>query len=48
MEGERDLEFIPVHCSAFAQRLPLKEGHTTEEEAHQEKDALLDWLRSQG
>jgi hypothetical protein len=47
MDGERDLEFIPVHCSAFALRMPLKEGHHTEDQARQEKDALLEWLRGQ-
>lgn len=47
MDGERDLEYIPVHQTAFAKRLPLKEGHETEVEAEQEKDYLLGWLRDQ-
>jgi hypothetical protein len=45
MEGERDIEFIPVHQTAFALRIALKEAHPTEAEATQEKDYLLDWLR---
>lgn len=48
MEGERDLEFIPVHQTAFAQRFELKEGHETEAQARGEKDALLEWLRRGG
>ena len=44
MEGERDLEYIPVHRTAFAQRFNLKEAHPTEAEARGEKDALLQWL----
>src|ERR1700759_3295753 len=37
MEGERDLEYIPAHRAAFAQRFELKEAHATEAEAHGEK-----------
>jgi hypothetical protein len=48
MEGERDLEFIPVHRTAFAQRFELKESHLTEGAAHEEKDALLEWLKKGG
>jgi hypothetical protein len=48
MDGERDLEFIPVHQTAYAQRFPLKQTHGTEAEAHQEKDALLEWLKGPG
>lgn len=45
MDGERDIEFIPVHQTAFAMRIVLKEAHPTEAEAKQEKDYLLEWLR---
>ena len=45
MPGEAPLEFIPVHRSAFAQRLPLlKEGHAVESDAHIELSGLLHWL----
>ena len=46
MFGENDLEFIPVHRSAYAMRMPLKDGHETPEEAHREQDALMKWLQS--
>jgi hypothetical protein len=45
MEGEREIEYIPVHSSAFALRLPLREGHETEDDARREHDALMQWLR---
>lgn len=48
MEGERDLEYIPAHRTAFAQRFQLKEAHATEELARGEKDALLEWLKRGG
>lgn len=46
MDGESDLEFIPAHRSAYALRMPLKDGHETVEEAHQEQDALVAWLQT--
>ncbi len=46
MDGESDLEFIPAHRSAYALRMPLKDGHETVEEAHQEQDALVAWLKT--
>jgi hypothetical protein len=46
MYGERDLEFIPVHRTAYAQWLPLQESHSTEAEAEREKDVLMEWLRT--
>jgi hypothetical protein len=48
MDGENDLEFIPAHRSAYALRMPLKDGHATVEEAHQEQDALMAWLKKAG
>ena len=44
MPGEGPLEFIPVHRSAFTQKLPLKEGHDVESDAHIELTNLLGWL----
>jgi hypothetical protein len=44
MDGESDLEYIPAHRSAYALRMPLKDGHETVEEAHKEQDALMAWL----
>lgn len=47
MPGEAPIEFIPVHRSAFAQRLPLlQEGHAEESDAHLELTGLLDWLET--
>ena len=44
MPGEAPLEFIPVHRSAFTQKLPLQEGHADESDAHLELSNLLAWL----
>ena len=44
MPGEAPLEFIPVHRSAFTQRVPLQEGHAVESDAHLELSGLLAWL----
>lgn len=44
MPGEGPLEFIPVHRSAFTQKLPLKESHEIESDAHLELTTLLGWL----
>lgn len=46
MDGENDLEFIPAHRSAYALRMPLKDGHATVEEANKEQDALVAWLKA--
>jgi len=46
MYGERDLEFIPVHRTAYAQRLSLQESHPTEADAEKERDELMEWLRT--
>ena len=45
MAEETDLECIPAHRAAFAQRFPLKVGHATEDEAHREKESLLHWFQ---
>jgi hypothetical protein len=47
MDGERDLEFIPLYQSAYAQRIALKANHATREEAHRERDTFIEWLRQQ-
>jgi hypothetical protein len=45
MDNERDLEFIPVHRTAYALKFPLKEAHETVDAANAEKDALMEWLK---
>jgi hypothetical protein len=42
--GDRDVECIPVHCSAFAQRLPLELAHPALADASLELSRLLAWL----
>ena len=44
MDGEKGLEFIPLHRSAFAKRLPLAILHSSPVDAHVELSALLHWL----
>jgi hypothetical protein len=44
MVGDYDYECIPVHCSAFAQRLPLVAAHPALEDAHLELTRILTWL----
>jgi len=44
MEGERKIEFIPVHQSAFSKRLALGVAHENEVDAHLELSGLLEWL----
>jgi hypothetical protein len=46
LDGDRDVEFIPVYFSAYAKILPLKLGHETEAQALQEEEELLNWLRA--
>jgi hypothetical protein len=44
MPGESAVEFIPVHRSAFAQRLFLEPAHAALPDAHFELTSLLEWL----
>ncbi len=44
LEGENDVEFLPAHRTAFAERVPLEEAHAAEVDAHLELSGLLEWL----
>lgn len=44
LQGDRELEFVPVYRTAFAAVLPLKQTHHDAKEAEGERDALLAWL----
>lgn len=44
LEGDKDLEFLPVHRTAFAERVPFAEAHASEVDAHLELSGLLEWL----
>jgi hypothetical protein len=44
MDGETNIEFIPLHRSAFAKHLPLAVLHTSPVDAHLELSQLLHWL----
>jgi hypothetical protein len=44
MEGERTFEYIPVHLSAFAERISLEPAHETEAGVQLELTELLAWL----
>lgn len=44
MEGERTFEYIPVHLSAFSERLSLEPAHETEAGVQLELSELLEWL----
>lgn len=48
MEGERTFEYIPVHLSAFSERLSLEPVHETEAEVQLELTGLLEWLDGRG
>ena len=37
-------EFIPAHCTAFADRVDLEATHATEEDASLELMRLLEWI----
>ena len=44
MDGEKNLEYIPAYQSAFARRIPIREAHSEEVDAHLELSNLLEWL----
>lgn len=44
LEGDKEIEFLPAHRTAFAARVPLEEAHAAEVDAHLELSGLLDWL----
>lgn len=46
MEGERTFEYIPVHLSAFSERLSLEPAHETEADVQLELSGLLEWMKT--
>ena len=44
MDGETNIEFIPLHRTAFSKQLPLAILHSSQVDAHLELSGLLDWL----
>ncbi len=44
MEGERDFEFVPIHRTAFAERLDLEPAYAHEVDAHLQLSAVLKWI----
>ena len=48
LEGDRDVEFLPVHRTAFAGQIPLEAAHAAEADVHLELSGLLEWLDRRG
>lgn len=44
LTGDANIDCVPVHRTAFVQRLPLAVTHATQHEAELELHALLAWL----
>ena len=48
LDGDEDVEFVPAHRTAFAQRFSLAPNHVAEVDAHLELSALLESLQRSG
>lgn len=44
MDGEKEMEFIPIHHTAFAERLNLEPAHQSLADVQFELSRLLEWI----